>query len=120
MEYNGYPDDLVKSYKAISRQESSLWKKKKSSSSWTMRISTELPGRKDIVWTITTCSSMWVRSDFSSMRIATSQSIRGTNIGWTEKYRNYGVLDILLRPRWALSPVEHTNAISMLKSPWTS
>src|SRR6266852_2580733 len=75
-------------------QERAVWKKKKSSSSWTTQTSTELPGRKVIVWTIATCSAMWARSDFSSMRIATSQSIQGTNIGWTEKYRNYGVLDI--------------------------
>src|SRR6266700_3603611 len=76
--------ELTRPKDSYSEKEKALWKRKKSSSSWTLRTSTELPGRNDIVWTITTCSTMWVRSDFSSMRIATSPSIQGTNIGWTE------------------------------------
>src|SRR5260370_23698729 len=50
--------ELKRPLESYSEQESSIWKKKKSFSSWTTRTSTELPGRNGIVLTITNFSTM--------------------------------------------------------------
>src|SRR5438067_2345409 len=91
---------LLREWESYSEEERSLWQKKKSSSSWTMRISTERLGRKGIVWTITICCNMSVRIAFSSMLIATSPSIQGMNIDWMQRSRSCGVPGTSSIPRW--------------------